>query len=272
MHKEIRVVLVEDDPYSRDLMAMLLSRDWRTRVIAELGSSMDVDHYLSQDQIKADIVILDTEIPGDSAWHFRITDAFQAIPNPPTVLCTGTQVDLETLKTFAKGGLGGYLLKNEILYSLAAAISLTFAGDKVVTPGIWQAAQDHAILLPKRFTVIDGAKPVANFTSREKEIVRLGILFNLAHRDVADELIISPIWVSELVSKIYEKLGMHAIISGDYPIKDYFEDAFVAEKIEKILARSNAKNNSKKLRRTPWVSTLAFHMLTVPEKEYVHTK
>lgn len=271
MPKEIRVIIVEDDPYSRDLMAMLLSRDWRTRVVAELGSAEDVDRYIDNENRKADIVLLDTEMPGDRSWSSRIADTFQALSNPPTVLCTGTQVDLGTLKRFAKGGLGGYLLKNEILYSLAAAVSQTFSGDKVVTPGIWQAAQDHAILLPKQIAIFDGGKPVANFTSREKEIVRLGILFNLAHRDVADELIISPIWVSELVSNIYAKLGLHEIISGDYPVKDYFEDDFVTERIENILARSNAKNKSKKIRRTPWVSTLAFHMLTVPEKEFIRT-
>ena len=271
MLKEIRVIIVEDDPYSRDLMAMLLSRDWRTRVVAELGSTQDVDRYLSQEHNKADIVLLDTEMPGDSAWPFRIVAAFQATPNSPTIICTGTQVELSALKRFARGELGGYLLKGEILYSLAAAVSQSFAGHKVVTPAIWQAAQDHALVLPKKFTVFDGCKPVANFTSREKEIVRLGILFNLAHRDVADELIISPIWVSELVSNIYEKLGMHEIVSGQYPVKDFFEDAFVAERIENILERSNVKNKSKKLRRTPWVSTLAFHMLTVPEKENVRT-
>ena len=36
MPKDLYVLLIEDDPFARDLMSMLMSRDWRTRVIGEL--------------------------------------------------------------------------------------------------------------------------------------------------------------------------------------------------------------------------------------------
>ncbi len=270
MSKDIRVCIIEDDPYSRDLMAMLLARDWRTRVVAELGTAREVDEYLSQDQLKADIVILDTEMPGDSQWPFRIIDALRSIPDSPAILCTGTQVDIKLLKIFSAGNIEAYLLKSEILYSLGSAVSQIISGRTLATPSIWKAAQDRGMLFSSNVTVVDGAKPVANFTAREKEIVRLGILFNLAHRDVADELIISPIWVSEIISNIYEKLGMREIVSGEYAVSDYFEDAYVAERINDILKRSRNKNKNKKLRKTPWVSTLAFHMLTIPDNDLIH--
>ena len=272
MSKEIRVTIIEDDPYSRDLMAMLLARDWRTRVVAELGSAQEVDKYLSQDQFKADIVILDTEMPGDQEWSFRITAALRSIHDVPAILCTGTQVDLKVLRNFAAGDFEAYLLKSEILYCLGSAVSQILSGETLTTPSIWQASHARDLVFHSDVTVVDGASPVANFTAREKEIIRLGILFNLAHRDVADELIISPIWVSELVSNIYEKLGMREIVSGEYPVSDYFEDTYVADRITDIIERSSDKNKTKKLRKTPWVSTLAFHMLTIPIKNHIHIR
>ena len=46
MQKDIRVLIVEDDPYARDLMALLLTRDWRTQVIGELGKKEEVIDFL----------------------------------------------------------------------------------------------------------------------------------------------------------------------------------------------------------------------------------
>ena len=49
MYQEIRVAIVEDDPYARDLMAMLMWRDWRTRVVAEVAHPEDIRHILKEE-------------------------------------------------------------------------------------------------------------------------------------------------------------------------------------------------------------------------------
>ncbi|MDH3943190.1 MAG: hypothetical protein OEV06_03750, partial [Anaerolineae bacterium] len=128
---------------------------------------------------------------------------------------------------------------------------------------------DLASIVAQPVSVIDGAKPVAKFTPRETEIIRLGLLFNLTHRDVADELVVSPIWVSEVISNAYEKLGLRELVSGEFPVEEVFEDPAVAERIHSLLARPSKTPGGKQLRKTPWVSTLAFHMLTVPEVEKI---
>ena len=38
MAKDIQVLIIEDDPYARDLMTLLLTRDWRTHVIGEIAN------------------------------------------------------------------------------------------------------------------------------------------------------------------------------------------------------------------------------------------
>ena len=43
MPKDIRVLIVEDDPYARDMMSLGLTRDWRTRVVGEVPNKGDLD-------------------------------------------------------------------------------------------------------------------------------------------------------------------------------------------------------------------------------------
>ena len=45
MAKDIQVLIIEDDPYARDLMALLLTRDWRTRVIGEIANEHELRDF-----------------------------------------------------------------------------------------------------------------------------------------------------------------------------------------------------------------------------------
>ena len=72
MQKDIRVLIVEDDPYARDLMSLLLTRDWRTRVIGEASGKQELIEFLDQPQTNVDILILDTEIPGEPELAFEL--------------------------------------------------------------------------------------------------------------------------------------------------------------------------------------------------------
>jgi len=78
--------------------------------------------------------------------------------------------------------------------------------------------------LPAQTLVMDCTLPVAEFTPREKDLTRLGLLFNLAQRDIADDLFISTDFVAEVMSQVYEKLGLRKILSGEQALEDYFQD------------------------------------------------
>lgn len=103
------------------------------------------------------------------------------------------------------------------------------------------------------------------FTPREREVLRLAIIFNLAVRDMADELVLSSGWVSEIVSEIYKKLGVRDILSGEAPLEDFFTDETVLAHCRQITARD--KPDKRKSCKAPWMSTLVFHLLTMPEIE-----
>jgi len=64
MAKDIRVLIIEDDPYAQDLMSLLLTRDWRTRVVAEVSNKTELEEFLDQGDSRIDVVVVDVEIPG----------------------------------------------------------------------------------------------------------------------------------------------------------------------------------------------------------------
>jgi hypothetical protein len=113
--------------------------------------------------------------------------------------------------------------------------------------------------------ILDGRKLTTNFSRRENELVRLGIIFNLAIRDIADELVLGAGWVSEIISTIYRKLGVREILTGEVPLDMYFTNEAVLTNCKNIINRAKTKQADGKLRKAPWMSTLAFHLLTVPE-------
>jgi len=257
MPKDVRVLIVEDDPYARDLMALLLTRDWRTRVVGEAGAEAEALHILNQPSRRTDLILLDMEIPGDPKW-------------PSVILCTGTRADVETLRRILRAAFGGYILKTQASYALAWAVTRAAAGHWVTTPGVWQMAHDRRLALPQGTVVLDGRGPTANFTRREGELARLAILFNLAQRDLADELHITADQISKVVSSVYTKLGLREILSGEVAPEVYFEDKAVLAQFERVLRHATAKRQGLgRAHKAPDMATLAFHLLTVPVVEEV---
>ena len=122
---------------------------------------------------------------------------------------------------------------------------------------------------PLKTLVVDGSKKVADFSKRESEIVHLGLLFNMSQRDIADELVIGTDWVSETMSNVYAKLGLREILQGEVDLDNYLDDEIVLEHYEKILDRATKNIKNGGLRKAPWMSTLAFHLLTVPSIEEI---
>jgi DNA-binding NarL/FixJ family response regulator len=203
------------------------------------------------------------ETLGDQTWPLRVIDDILILSDPPVVLIAGTNLESSIVKYLIKPNFGGFLLKREVAYSIASAVALTYQGNVVITPGVSNIAVCKESTRP--VVIVDGSHKVANFSRRESEIIHLGILFNLSQRDLADELLIGTDWISETMSNVYEKLGLREILNGEVPLNLYFEDEVVITHFERILERAKKSSKTGKFRKAPWMSTLAFHLLTVPE-------
>lgn len=263
MKKELNVVIVEDDPYARDFISMILRRDWRTRVVGEFGcnSAMALQHALRSQTNRVDLLLVDTEAPEDETWPLKVQQITRALPHPPIIVYTCTSPEPRQLGRILETKGSGYLVKGEILYGLASALTAAAKGQFVMTPGILIIA--GRLQLPQNALMMDGTVPVADFTPREKDLTRLGLLFNLAQREIADDLIVSTDFVAEVMGQVYEKLGLKALVSGDKDPESCFEDEKLLTRYRQILQQS--ADGTKPGRKIAQMSTLAFHLLTVPD-------
>ena len=262
MAKDIQVLIIEDDPYARDLMTLLLTRDWRTRVVGEISNQHELRDFIEEFHPPVDVVILDTEIPGEPDMPFVLTEILGQLPKKPVILYTATQPDGRILDRLVQIGFGGYVIKSELLYALGSAVAAVSRGDCVFTPSVQPIAARYAIACEAH--IYQGSRIEDVFTRRESELVRLALIFNLSIRDMADELVLSPEWVSEVVSGIYKKLGLREILAGEVSLDEYFDDPAVLERCQEITQRTQKKLADGRLRKAPWMSTLAFHLLTNP--------
>jgi hypothetical protein len=120
------------------------------------------------------------------------------------------------------------------------------------------------LALPANTLILDGTHPVADFTPREQDMIRLGLLFNLSQRDIADDLVVSTDFVAEVMGQVYRKLGVREIQEDDSRLASYLPDARLVARYRDILA-AEPPSGRKNGRKAPGLSTLAFHLLTVPE-------
>jgi CheY-like chemotaxis protein len=259
---EFQIAIVEDDPFARNWMALLAARDWRTRLAGEFDEPLKLLPLLHQKASHVDLILLDTDIPCGEDWIPEILRGISSMEHPPVILCTGTRANADVLARMKNSYFVGYILKNEISYSLAWAIDIALTGKWVITEGVRSLAAEMRYMLPSPCVVLDGRKTLQSTLSKHQaEVSRLAFLFSMERRELADELGIVEDWSYGLVSQIYEQLGVKDILNDDEgELKSYFGDQpLILAHVEKIQAsgRNSIKAHD--------LETLAFHIITMPE-------
>lgn len=258
MNKDILVAILEDDLFSRNWMALLLVRDWRTRVIGEFASQAGLFSYLNRSDLKFDVLVLNVD---PIVEHFSIDEICQTLSrfrHPSKVLLTGIKADQKVVRQIKEecANVRGYVLKGEAGYSLSWVITFIDEGYWVMTPGTC----DLFAKMPHNPLILEGRQTLPGFTDHEAEVARMAFIFSLGRRDLADELKISKQWSYSLVSELYKKLGLPEIISGEVDLFSYIgENSIIRKKFHEIIKQLGS---SKKARD---METLAYHLLTMPE-------
>jgi DNA-binding NarL/FixJ family response regulator len=260
LSREISVAIFEDDVFARNWMALLLVRDWRTRLVGEFDLQADLFASFSDPNQKFDVLIIDVDLFGD---YFKLDDFFQALQtkNPNIkILLTSIRADLKILQQNQDAQIAGYVLKGEIGYALSWVITFVSEGRWVLTPGVQTLAHENSFLLPANALVLDGRRTILEFTDHEAEVARMAFIFSVGRRDLADELKISEQWSYGLVSELYRKMGLADIIAGESDLFSFIgESEIIKRKFKEIM---DQLGDSKKARD---MESLAFHLLTMPE-------
>lgn len=265
MPGNIRVLVAEDDHFSSNWMALLLARDWRTRVAAQAASADDLRTCLANPVEKIDLVLLDTEMPGDVHWLGDMLQAIAERSESPKVLLLGTHPQEQKLRHVPAENLRGYILKSDICYALAWAATMAMQQRWVITPGVETMLHRARISILKPYLVLDGRVSFFDLTDHQTNVARLAFLFSMERRDLADELGLSQDWGYGLVSGIYKKLGLEELLNGEIDPQTYWGDhpAMLRHVREIISEVKQASGGGKAKARD--LETLAFHLLTIPE-------
>jgi DNA-binding NarL/FixJ family response regulator len=229
-------------------------------VVFEAEQATELESALGEKASQVDLVIMDTDIPEDPDWPMAIDQTLEPLHRKPKVLCTGVKPDQRVLERLTAPYFCGYLIKDEISYSLAWAIALAMQGKWVITDGIQALSASSGCPLPVPCVVLDGRNTTRHLTRRQAEAARLAFLFSMERRELADELGIVEDWGFGLVSAVYEKLGVKDILVDEQVLNQYFGDQ------ELILGYvRQIKQDAKGSFKARDIETLAFHMLTMPE-------
>ena len=260
MPKDIQVSILEDDVFSRNWMALMLVRDWRTRLIGDFGNQSDVCEFLQDPQNHFDVLVLDVDLFGE---NYSVDDICQSLSDTHKsvkILLTGVQPDPHILRQIQDERVRGYVLKDEVGYSLSWLISFLARGHWVLTPGTYKLAYEQNFPISEKKLILSGRKSLPGFTDHEAEVARFAFIFSLGRRDLADELKISEQWSYGLVSEIYKKMGLGEILSGEEDLFSYIpESPIIRTHFEEILEQLGTSTKARDM------ETLAYHLLTMPE-------
>jgi DNA-binding NarL/FixJ family response regulator len=258
MARDILVSIMGEDLYARDWMALLVVRDWRTRLVSEVTYDDDFMKFKAEQIHKVDFLLLDLDSYQNKPDILAEIDREMDPKKPVRVLCVGSRPEPKVFKRVNPANFAGYLLKDEISTSLAWAVTFASEGNLVLTPGTQQCGYENDYAFPGKYMVLS-ARQIPGLTARQAEISRLAIIFSIGRHDLADELKISDQWSYGMVSELYENLGLKEIFNGESdPYKYINEDTMIQEHLTEILAELG---NSKKAKD---LETLAFHLITMP--------
>jgi DNA-binding NarL/FixJ family response regulator len=279
MTKEVKVLIVEDDFYSRQWMELLLRRDWRTQVVGEVANPTELIsllHDLHRHSESVDLVIIDTEIPQDDHWLREVLEVIRIQNHEVLLLFVSVAPNLQIAQLLRQPNVAGYILKGEICHALAWAVALAAEDKKILSPGIYDLLKGD-LSFPSKTLVLDGRNPVANFSPRDTEASRLAFMFSMERRDLADEMMISEDYSFGLVSSLYEKLGLNDLIRGDVRLDQIFADQPVIQfHFQQVIDFIKTRKDDEKADDTKFKlkvkdkETLAYHMLTMPLIEEIN--
>lgn len=195
--KPIRVLIADDHPVVRTGIKTLLGKEPDLHVVGEIREGAQVEPLTRQ--WRPDVLVLDVNMPGLDPVA---TTRYLKRQYPALHILALTAYDDDAYVTgLLSAGASGYLLKEEALETLVAAIRAVAHGES------WLSQRIAGRLARKAVARAEGAAGPGPLTLREREVLRLMAL-GLSNDEIAKKLFITKRTVQNHVSNIYGKLGL----------------------------------------------------------------
>ena len=195
--KEIKLIIVEDNPGIRTAMEKYLSGD--KALFSHVVSYESVEELLEDAQCtSADLMLLDINLPGMSGIDgiIPIKKKLEAVQ----IVMISVLNDSQSIFRAICAGASGYIDKDTSLSEIKAALVDVYNGGSPITPTIAR----------KVFDYFQPAKPVQESLSyREQEVVA-GIVDGLSYKLIADRLDVSINTIRKYIRQVYTKLQINS--------------------------------------------------------------
>ena len=195
----LRLLLADDQPLVRAGVRRVLDGEPDFRVV---GEAADGDEALRlARETEADLLVLDLNMPGCDG--FEVLRALRDEDSPLRVLVLSLHVEPAYVARAVREGADGYLLKDDAVRELPAAIRAVMAGQGVYSPRAQQALSE----------AMRGAgenEPLARLSPREVEVLRR-VAEGQPSKAIAADLAISTRTVESHRANLMRKLDLHSV-------------------------------------------------------------
>lgn len=195
----ITVVIVEDEPQTRECLLRLLDRSAKVRCAATYATGEDAVQDIPR--VKPDVALVDINLPKMSGIEC-VAKLTSLMPDLRIMMLT-TYEDRDQIFDSLRAGASGYLLKKAGYAGLVRAI------DEVCSGGAPMTAQVARLVVRHFHRITKPASDVEQLTLREQEL--LGLLAKgFSYKEISQELSISGGTVNTHVKSIYRKLHVQS--------------------------------------------------------------
>ena len=198
----IRVMLVDDQAVIREGLRSMLSPEASIVVVGEAADGQQALERVTE--LAPDVVLLDVRMPGMDG--LTALDRIKAVAPRASVLMVTLYDDPDYLLRAVSAGAAGYVLKDTSRDDLIRAIRVVADGGAIVAPAMLpellsRLTHDGSDASPRVCSLTDG------LTERELEVLRL-VAEGMTNRQIAAQLIVSPLTVKTHVQSILDKLNV----------------------------------------------------------------
>lgn len=199
----IRVLVVDDDPFVRNQLSMILSTADDIDTIGEAGDGDEAVPMTIAD--RPDVVLMDIKMPrvDGIAAAGKVT----ALARPPKVLMLTTFGLDEYVLNALEAGADGFILKDEPPVEIINAVRIVASGDSILSPSI-TAKLINTVVSSQADPSRQRAKAqLPALSDREREIVA-GVAHGKSNADIAADLFLSEATVKTHLTRIFTKLDV----------------------------------------------------------------
>jgi two-component system invasion response regulator UvrY len=192
----IRVLIADDHPLFREGIRRIMERAPDITVVGDTGTTEGLVELAKQ--TRADVVLLDLEIPGPG--HLQVIEALRNEAPHSRILVVSGHSEADHAVPAMRAGAAGYVGKMGQPSEVVEAVRRVNAGRRYVSADLGEQ-------LAAGLTSAVGGPPHLELSSRELQVLTM-IAGGRSLKEIAGRLEINPKTVSSYRARVLEKLGL----------------------------------------------------------------